>query len=121
MPAPAPSVYATLSAPLPSKPYILGITPSSSSPHLLLRHPSSEITIADNQSLQPIDVLQGGHKGLISSVKADEGAIWSSGKEGGIVRWDERSRRAGMTIKGESTLLGSLVLIPWRLNLCHMD
>ena len=100
MPAAAPSVFATLSAPLPSKPYILGITPSSASPHLLLRHPSSDITIVDNQSLQPIDVLRGGHKGLISSVKADEGAVWSAGKEGGIVRWDERSRKAGMTIKG---------------------
>ena len=100
MPASTPSVFATLSAPLPSKPYILGITPSSASPHLLLRHPSSDITIVDNQSLQPIDVLRGGHKGLISSVKADEGAVWSAGKEGGIVLWDERSRKAGMTIKG---------------------
>ncbi|WVF65399.1 hypothetical protein IAT40_000126 [Kwoniella sp. CBS 6097] len=102
--APPPSVaYATLSAPLPTNPYILSITPSPTTPHLILRHPSSELTIADNQTLQPVDRLQGGHKGLISSVVADTeagaGALWSAGKDANIVRWDERSRRAASVIK----------------------
>jgi len=100
MPAQTPVTYATLSGGLPSKSYILDITPSSSSPHLLLRHPSTEITIADNQSLQPIDVLKGGHSGHITAVRSEQGAVWSSGKDSNIVRWDERSRRPGTTIKG---------------------
>ncbi|OCF35712.1 hypothetical protein I317_06628 [Kwoniella heveanensis CBS 569] len=100
--APPPSVaYATLSAPLPSNPYILSITPSPTTPHLILRHPSAELTIADNQTLQPVDRLRDGHKGLISSVAADAegGALWSAGKDANIVRWDERSRRAASVIK----------------------
>lgn len=101
MPAQTPVTYATLSGGLPSKPYILEITPSSSSPHLLLRHPSTDITIADNQSLQPIDVFKGAHTGHITAVRSEEGAVWSSGKDSNIVRWDERSRRAGTTIKGQ--------------------
>ena len=103
MPSATPIAYATLSNGLPSKPYILDITPSSGSPHLLLRHPASEITIADNQTLQPIDQLRGGHTGLVSAIVSDQGAIWSAGKEGNIVRWDERSRTAGLGIKGLST------------------
>ena len=105
MPAPPPVAYATLTQPLPSRPYILGITPAATSPHLLLRHPSSDITIADNQSLQAIDVLKGGHTGHVTAVCAEEDAIWSSGKEGTIVRWDERSRRPGINIKGWYRLL----------------
>ncbi|WVQ93072.1 hypothetical protein IAU59_000136 [Kwoniella sp. CBS 9459] len=98
--APPPSVaHATLSAPLPTNPYILSITPSPTTPHLILRHPSSELTIADNQTLQPVGQLQGGHKGLISSVATDGEALWSAGKDATVVRWDERSRRAASVIK----------------------
>ncbi|ORY28763.1 WD40-repeat-containing domain protein [Naematelia encephala] len=101
----APSVplaYPTLSNPLPSRPYILSITPtlSSSSPHLLLRHPSPSITIADNQTLQPVEVLQGGHGGDVTDITVDEsGGVWSSAKDASIVRWDERTRQPAMTIK----------------------
>ncbi|WVR08938.1 hypothetical protein IAU60_005997 [Kwoniella sp. DSM 27419] len=98
--APAPSVsYATLSAPLPSRPYILDISPSATTPHLILRHPSSELTIADAQTLQPVDHLRGGHKGLISSVVRDMDALWSAGKDSNVVRWDERSRRPATVIQ----------------------
>ncbi|KAK8844067.1 hypothetical protein IAR55_006861 [Kwoniella newhampshirensis] len=102
MPPPPPSMtYATLSSPLPPPaPYILSITPSASFPHLLLRHPSPSITIVDNQTLQPIEQLQGGHTGLISAIATDrEGAVWSSGKDARVVRWDERTRRAATVIK----------------------
>ncbi|ORX39317.1 WD40-repeat-containing domain protein [Kockovaella imperatae] len=99
MPAQPPVAYATLCHQLPSKQYILGITPSSASPHLILRHPTPELTIADNQSLQPVDVLKGGHKGNVTSVCSDGGALWSSAKDGSVVRWDERSRQPGSTIK----------------------
>ena len=102
MPPAPPVAYATLSNTLPARPYILGITPSSSSPHLVLRHPSNELTIVDNQSLQPVDVLQGGHNGNITDVCSDGGALWSSAKDGSIVRWDERSRRPESSIKGEA-------------------
>jgi hypothetical protein len=100
MPAAAPIAYATLSSVLHNKPYILNITPASSSPHLLLRHPSADITLADAQSLQAVDTLQGGHSGHVTSIHVDEGSIWSSAKDGSVVRWDERSRRPGMVIKG---------------------
>lgn len=102
MPAALPVAYATLSSPLPSRPYIFSITPSPSG-HLLLRHPSSDITIADPQSLQPIDKLSGGHEGHVTDICVDDTAIWSSGKDGKVVRWDERSRRAASSIKGNST------------------
>ena len=100
MPAAPPVAHATLSANLPTRPYVLDITPSSAAPHLLLRHPSSEITIADAQSLQPIDTLRDGHEGHVSCICTDEGAVWSGGKDSRVVRWDERSRRAGNVIKG---------------------
>lgn len=100
MPAPPPVINASLSYSLPNKQYILGITPSPTTPHLFLRHPSPEITIIDAQSLQPIDSLRGGDKGDVTSVVTDEGAVWSSGKDASVIRWDERGRRAGMIIKG---------------------
>ena len=95
-----PVAYATVTSTLPSKPYILSITPSPSNPHLILRHPSSTLTLVDNQSLQPIDEFRGGHDGNIMDVKADGGAVWSGGKDAAVVRWDERSRSAATKIKG---------------------
>lgn len=95
-----PVAYATVTSTLPSKPYILSITPSPSNPHLILRHPSAELTIVDSQSLQPIDQFRGGHEGNIMDVKADGGAVWSGGKDAGVVRWDERSQTAATKIKG---------------------
>lgn len=103
MPADPPITYATLSAPIPSAPYILSITPSPSG-HLLLRHPSPQLTIADPQTLQAIDTLRDGHTGNIADVLVDQGAVWSGGKEGGVVRWDERGRRAAMSFKGKPLL-----------------
>lgn len=98
---PAPTAYATLSGSLPSKPYVLSITPSPSTPHLILRHPSSTLTIVDNQTLQAVDQLTGGHNGNVMDVKTDGGAVWTGGKDAAVVRWDERSRRPATTIKGE--------------------
>lgn len=97
---PAPSAYATVSSTLPSRQYILSITPSPSNPHLILRHPSSSLTLVDNQTLQPIDHFAGGHDGNIMDVKAD-GAVWSGGKDAAVVRWDERSRTPATKIKGQ--------------------
>jgi hypothetical protein len=103
MPAAPIVAYATVAHNLSSRPYILSITPSPQSNHLILQHPSADLTIADNQTLKPIDQLGGGHSGHVTDVVVDEsGGIWSSGKEGSVVRWDERSRRAGLTIKGEA-------------------
>lgn len=99
MPAPPPIAYATLTAPLPAAPYILGITPSPTTPHLVLRHPSQSLTIADNQTLQPVAALQGGHAEHISSVSCDGGELWSAAVDGSIVRWDERGRQKATVIK----------------------
>lgn len=89
-----------VSSTLPSRPYILSITPSLTNPHLILRHPSPSLTLVDNQTLQPLDQFSGGHEGNIMDVKAD-GAVWSGGKDAAVVRWDERSRRPATKIKGE--------------------
>ncbi|WVQ81377.1 hypothetical protein IAT38_003501 [Cryptococcus sp. DSM 104549] len=99
MPAPPPIAYATLTSPLPSAPYILGIHPSPTTPHLILRHPAPSLTIADAQTLQSVGELQGGHKGHVSSVAVDDGELWSAGKDGTVVRWDERSRGPATVIK----------------------
>lgn len=99
MPAQPPVAYATLSNCLPDRQYILSITPSGTSGHLLLRHPTSEITIADAQSLQAIDSLKGGHDGQVMNVCVDR-SIWTGGKDAKVVGWDERSRRLATTIKG---------------------
>ncbi|WVQ63752.1 uncharacterized protein L199_001905 [Kwoniella botswanensis] len=99
MPAPPSAIYATLSSPLPSKPYILSIKPSPTNPHLILRHPGPDLTLVDNQTLQPVERLTGGHQGNVTAVAVDQDAIWSSAKDGSIVRWDERSRRAGTIIR----------------------
>jgi hypothetical protein len=59
----------------------------------------------DNQTLQPVDELRGGHTGNVMAVCSDAsggggGAVWSGGSDAGVVRWDERSRRAAGIIKG---------------------
>jgi len=100
MPGPPPVAHTMLSHSSADKQYILGITPSLTSPHLLLRHPSPQITIVDAQSLQSIDSLKGGHTGDVTSIVSDGDGVWSSGKDASVVRWDERGRRAGMSIKG---------------------
>lgn len=105
MPAQPSMAYATLSQTIPSAPYILSILPSPSG-HLILRHPAPYLTIADPQTLQAIGVLQGGHTGNVSDVVVDEQAIWSGGKDGGVVRWDERERKAAINFKGVSSQPG---------------
>ncbi|EIW67072.1 hypothetical protein TREMEDRAFT_34158 [Tremella mesenterica DSM 1558] len=90
----------TISTILPTKPYILSIVPSPISPHLFLRHPSSDISIIDSNSLSPVGSLSGGHGDHVTQIVVGEnGGVWSSGKEGGVVRWDERGRRVAMGIK----------------------
>ena len=93
MPPPLPVSYATLSHSLASKPYILHIHPSPTSPNLLLRHPSPSLTIADSQSLKPIGTLVS-HEGDITAIASDSGALWTGGKDGLVLRWDERARTA---------------------------
>jgi hypothetical protein len=94
-----PTAYAPLSNAIPGKPYILSITPLPSSSHLILRHPSSDLTIVDNQTLQAVDKFAGGHDGNVMDVKAD-GAVWSGAKDAAVIRWDERSRRPATKLKG---------------------
>ncbi|KAL1411160.1 hypothetical protein Q8F55_002110 [Vanrija albida] len=98
MPAAPPVAFATLAYQQPSRPYITGITPTSLSGHLILQHPDPVLTIADAQTLQPVEQLTG-HTGPVTAVQCEEGSIWSSGKDATVVRWDERSRRAATTIK----------------------
>ena len=101
MPPAPPVAHATVSQALPSKPYILGITSASPSPHLILRHPAPELSLVDAQSLQVVDVLKDGHAGNVTDVCVDQGSVWSGAKDSTIVRWDERSRRSGQVIKGQ--------------------
>lgn len=118
MPSPPATLYPTAVTALPSRPYILSLTPhlTSTSSHLLLSHPSPEITIVDARTFQLVDKLKGGHSKDISCVVtstsastdeivqggfANEGNIWSAGVDANVIRWDERSRRPGQTIKGE--------------------
>ena len=118
MPSAPPTLYPTATTSLPGRPYILSLTPhlTSTSSHLLLSHPSPEITIIDAQTFQLVDKLKGGHSKDISCVVtstsastdelvqggfANEGNIWSAGTDANVVRWDERSRRPGQTIKGK--------------------
>ena len=104
MPGAAPITYPLIASPVPSRPYILDIhrLPSSSADHLILRHPAPELGVADAQTLQLVHTLSGGHVGNVSSVSVDgeTGAVWSAGKEGRAVRWDERRRGAGMRVDG---------------------
>lgn len=119
MPANPPTLYPTASTTLPSRPYILTLTPhlTSTSSHLLLTHPSPEISIVDSQTLQLVDVLKAGHTNDVTCVVtstsastdevaqggfANEGNIWSCGRDARAVRWDERSRKPGQTVKGEN-------------------
>lgn len=119
MPSPPATLYPTATTTLPSRPYILSLTPhlTSTSSHLLLSHPSPELTIIDAQTFQLVDKLKGGHSRDISCVVtstsastddlaqggfANEGNIWSAGTDANVIRWDERSRRPGQTIKGGS-------------------
>jgi len=95
-----PTAYATLSNAIPGKPYILSITPLPSSSHLILRHPSSDLTIVDNQTLQAVDKFAGGHDGNVMDIKNADGAVWSGAKDAAVVRWDERSRRPATKLKG---------------------
>lgn len=112
MPAAPPITYPTLSNGLPSRPYILQIRPAGpASDHLILRHPSPNLTVADGQTLQPVEQLQGGHTGDVTDVYVEQGdsgagsaAIYSSAKDATVVRWDERSRRPALTIKGGFSL-----------------
>ena len=101
MPAQIPVVNAALSRPLHPPQYILGIAPTSTSGHLILRHPSPDLSIADGQSLQVIDSLRDGHRENVTGVCSDQGSVWSSAKDSSIIRWDERSRTPGTTIRGE--------------------
>ncbi|BEI81052.1 hypothetical protein CcaverHIS002_0202120 [Cutaneotrichosporon cavernicola] len=96
MPPAPPVAFATLAAPLPSNPPVRGITPSSN--HLVLRHGTEFITIADNQTLQAVERLER-HTGQVTSVTAERGSIWSAGLDALVVQWDERSRRPAAEIK----------------------
>ena len=101
MPAQVPVVNPTMTfPPLPGQ-YILGITPTSSSGHLIIQQPSRDLYIVDAQSLQAVDSLWGGHGGNVTSVCCDQESVWSSAKDSTIARWDERSGSPGIEIRGE--------------------
>ncbi|KAJ9099843.1 hypothetical protein QFC21_003845 [Naganishia friedmannii] len=130
MPADIPSLFPTASAVIPGRSYILSITPhtTSTSNHLILSHPSSDLSVIDATTLQALDSFRGGHTGDITAVVTSTssapayelgggfqngnggmmtgnagasalGSVWSAGKDARVVRWDERSRTAGQTIK----------------------
>lgn len=113
-----PVIHPTASTAIPSRPYILSLTPhlTASSSHLVVSHPSPDLSIVDASTLQFVDRLTGGHTKDISSVVtstssatddvvqggfANEGNIWSAGTDARIVRWDQRSRKPGQTVQGE--------------------
>lgn len=119
MPAPPPLTHALLSSPLPSRPYILDIHryPGTSTDHLLLRHPSPEISIADAQTLQLVNTLKGGHVGNVTGISVDheqQGAVWSAGKDARVIRWDERGRGVGMRIDGKLRTSGVACSFVWK-------
>ncbi|KAJ9118208.1 hypothetical protein QFC22_004114 [Naganishia vaughanmartiniae] len=124
MPPDIPSLFPTASSTIPNRSYILSITPhkTSTSNHLILSHPSSELSVIDATTLQTLDSFRGGHTGDITAVVTSTssasayqlggnammttgngmsalGSVWSAGKDAQVVRWDERSRTAGQIIK----------------------
>ena len=122
-----PAFFPTAANSVGNRSYILSITPhaSGSANHLILSHPSSDLSVIDASTLQTLDFFRGGHVGDITSVATSTssapayqinggaafgeqgngmsalGSVWSAGKDARVVRWDERSRTAGQTIKGE--------------------
>lgn len=110
MPAAPPVAFATLAARLPPpRTPIRGITPTTLSNHLVLSHGEPHLTIADNQTLQAVDTLEG-HTGTVTTVTCERGSIWSAGLDALIVQWDERSRRPAAEIKGELLLRSAIQL-----------
>lgn len=121
------SAYATLSAPLPvgptgHRPYIVAIHPSPTTPHLLVRHPETDISICDNQSLESVGSFSGAHTAAVTDIAiGEEGGVWSSSKDASVVRWDERSRRPAMNIKGKSCPSGNtMCTISFRYSLASI-
>lgn len=129
--ADVPSLFPTASTSVVDRSYILSITPhtSGSANHLILSHPSPDLSVIDASTLQVLDSFRGGHMGDITAVVTSTssapayqvnggmgyaqgngmsalGSVWSAGKDARVVRWDERSRTAGQTIKGELGALG---------------
>lgn len=121
-----PSLFPTASASVIDRSYILSITPhtSGSANHLILSHPSPDLSVIDASTLQVLDSFRGGHMGDVTAVVTSTssapayqvnggigfaqgngmsalGSVWSAGKDARVVRWDERSRSAGQTVKGE--------------------
>jgi hypothetical protein len=121
-----PSLFPTASTSLIDRSYILSITPhtSGSANHLILSHPSPDLSVIDASTLQVLDSFRGGHMGDVTAVVTSTssapayqvnggigfaqgngmsalGSVWSAGKDARVIRWDERSRSAGQTIKGE--------------------
>lgn len=100
MPAEPPVAFATLAAPLPApRPGIVGITPTTLSNHLVLRHGGPYLTVADNQTLQAVEKLEA-HTRPVTAVACERGSIWSAGEDALVIGWDERSRRPATEIKG---------------------
>ncbi len=99
MPPAPPVAFATLAAPLPARPPVRGITPTTLSNHLVLRHGAEFMTVADNQTLQAVERLER-HTEEVTAVVAERGSIWSAGRDALVVQWDERSQRPADEIKG---------------------
>lgn len=130
-----PAFFPTAANSVGNRSYILSITPhaSGSANHLILSHPSPDLSVIDASTLQTLDFFRGGHAGDITSVATSTssapayqvnggaglgeqgngmsalGSVWSAGKDARVVRWDERSRSAGQTIKGESNAVRAIM------------
>ncbi len=99
-------------------PYILGIAPTTSRSHLVLTHPSPELSVLDAGTLQLVrtlvarDDIFNGKKGTaggadVSAVCApgagevgDGAGLWSAGKDGRLRQWDLRTGGAAGTSLG---------------------
>ncbi len=112
MPSAIPQLHPVTSSSL-EQGYIFSISPlDSSSTHLVLTHPSPTVSLVDAQTLQLVDTFRDGHRADISALATaveNDGngglsgmgsELWTAGKDACVVRWDERSRRPGQTIKG---------------------
>jgi hypothetical protein len=114
MPSAIPQLHPIASSSL-KQGYIFSISPlDSTSTHLVLTHPSPTVSLVDAQTLQLVDTFRDGHHGDVSAIATaveQDGKgglsgmgseLWTAGKDGCVVRWDDRSRRPGQTIKGEN-------------------
>lgn len=119
------SFHPSASSPVTSSGGIQTITPhfGNTSSHLVLSHATPEISILDAGTLQIVKAFRGVHEEDVASVVTSASAghdyhtdgvdqgksagatisksgIWTAGKDGKVVNWDERSGSASQVITG---------------------